>query len=83
MRTLHFLQKKKNKSYQDGVLEVKEGNACTLFDEVGAIGLVWLCVSKGTMPTPLCACFLPLCFWIHAGWQGNLQKQSQRRMGYA
>ena len=31
------VQKKKNKSYQDGVLEVKEGNACTLFDEVGAV----------------------------------------------
>ena len=26
-------QKKKNKSYSDGVLEVKEGNACTLFTE--------------------------------------------------
>ena len=26
-------QKKKNKSYSDGILEVKEGNACTLFSE--------------------------------------------------
>ena len=29
-----FVQKKKNKSYIDGTLEVKEGNTCTLFNEV-------------------------------------------------
>ena len=28
-------QKKKNKSYLDGTLKVKEGNTCTLFNEVG------------------------------------------------
>lgn len=28
------MQKKKNKSYQDGVLEVKEGNVCVLYAEV-------------------------------------------------
>lgn len=58
---LHCLQKKKNKSYQDGVLEVKEGNACTLFDEVGAMGLVWLHLSKGDHAhSPLCISYASL-----------------------
>ncbi|KAL0049394.1 hypothetical protein WJX82_001168 [Trebouxia sp. C0006] len=30
-------KKKKNKSYMDGTLEVKEGNTCTLFNEEGKI----------------------------------------------
>ena len=29
---VHFLQKRKNKSFADGVLEVKAGS-CTLYDE--------------------------------------------------
>ena len=31
---VQLVQKKKNKSYIDGVLEVKEGDACVLYDEV-------------------------------------------------
>lgn len=34
LRECAIWQKKKNKSYSDGVLEVKQGNACTLFNEV-------------------------------------------------
>ena len=35
-------QKKKNKSYSDGILVVKEGNACTLFNEASCRFLLCL-----------------------------------------
>ncbi|KAL3144372.1 hypothetical protein ABBQ32_004125 [Trebouxia sp. C0010 RCD-2024] len=35
--TKRVANKKKNKSYSDGVLEVKQGNACTLFNEEGKV----------------------------------------------
>jgi len=46
-----FVQKKKNKSYIDGTLEVKEGNTCTLFNEV----ILSLCLS---LPAICCAASL-------------------------
>ena len=39
-----ILQKKKNKSYLDGVLEVKEGNACTLFNEASCTTSPFSCL---------------------------------------
>lgn len=80
------MQKKKNKSYSDGVLEVKQGNACTLFNEASC--------RRQPLAGPLQNCCSLSCqnyakddakvTWLQcAGRQSCVQEQSQRGLGHA